>query len=99
MLKRVLYRIRLKANSREVFSVLNTKIGFENSGLMIELRVLIGLGRSRRLVDFTLLQYHLLTPSWRRVMTQNRKTSRVLNSRVLEFERSRYAYIYIYIIS
>ena len=40
---------------------------------MIEFRVLVGLGRSGRLVAFILLQYHLSTPSWCRVMTKKPK--------------------------
>ena len=39
--------IRSKANSRQVFPVSYIKnSGFENSGLMIELRLLVGVGRS-----------------------------------------------------
>ena len=36
----------------------------ENEGLTTELRVLVGLGRSGRLVAFILLQYHVITPAW-----------------------------------
>ena len=56
---------------------------------MIELRVLIGSGMSGRLVAFILLQYHLLTPAWRRFMTKKvnnfTSTLRSLSSQLREF--------------
>ena len=63
----------LKRYSREVVSVLHEFFGSKNSGLMFELRVLVGLGRSGRLLAFIMLQYHLSTPWWRRVVTKNLK--------------------------
>ena len=44
--------------------------GLNNLGLLLEFRLLVGIGRSGRLVAFILLQYHLSTPSWCRVMTK-----------------------------
>ena len=35
-----------------------------NLDIAAELRVLVGLERSRRIVAFILLQYHLITPVW-----------------------------------
>ena len=48
---RLLYRgldraIRSKADSRDVFSALCEIVWFQNSGLMIEFRLLVGIGRS-----------------------------------------------------
>ena len=52
------------------FSVLYKIFGLQNLGLLLEFRLLVGIGRSGRLVAFILLQYHLSTPSWCRVMTE-----------------------------
>ena len=38
--------LRSKANSREAFSVLYSNSGFKSSGLMIEFRLLVCMGRS-----------------------------------------------------
>ena len=45
-------------------------IGLKHLGLLLEFRLLVGIGRSGGLVAFILLQYHLSTPSWCRVMTK-----------------------------
>ena len=39
-------RLRSAVNTREHCSVLYLKIGFKNSGLMLEFRFLVGIGRS-----------------------------------------------------
>ena len=42
--------VRSKANSREVVSASYKCFGFKNSGLMIEFRLLIGIGRSGEMI-------------------------------------------------
>jgi hypothetical protein len=68
-------------------SVLHLKrIEFKNLGRTIDLRVLVGLGRSGKLVAFILLEYHVMTPLWWRVRS---KKHRMRNPEIRNRDTSR----------
>ena len=48
-------------------------IGLKNSGVILELRVLVGIGRSGSLRGIILSSWHLLAPSWCQVMAKRWK--------------------------
>ena len=64
---------RSKAHSREVLLCFIFKNRVQKLRSNAWIGVLVGLGRSGRLVAFILLQYHPFTPCWRRVMTKETK--------------------------
>ena len=66
-----MFLLRSNENSREVCFRFYITHRVRNSGLTLELRVLGGIVRSGTLIGRILSYWHLLMPSWCRVLTKN----------------------------